>query len=132
MHPSASCPSCPTPPRVRLLRVGPHRLVSPLGAPPAPHAPERDESGSQMRLVRELQVPPVLAPPATRCVCSGSSPPLSEPAFWPPDGNMGPEVPGCCVELRSLLPPAPSSGLRMSPRSLSRPLDLPSPVCETA
>lgn len=143
VHPSASCPSCPTPPRVRLLQVGPHRHVSLLGARPPrtrpsvmSQAPGRGSSVScwDRRASEPGQVPPVLAPPATRCVCSGSSRPLSEPAFWPPDGNMGSDAPGCRVELRSLLPrtPRPSSGLRVSPCSLSRPLDLPSAVCDTA
>lgn len=57
MHPLASCPSCPTPPRVRPLQVGPHRHLSPLGAPPAPHSPERDGSGSRTWLVPELLGP---------------------------------------------------------------------------
>lgn len=141
MHPSASCPSCPTPPRVRPLQVGPYRHVSPLGALPAPHSLERDESGSRTRLVPELLGPtglgaradhPSPGAPAMRCVCSGSSPPLSEPAFWPPDGNMGSDAPGCHVEKERASPCLPSSRLRVGPSSVSRPLDFLSPICETA
>lgn len=67
MHPSASCPSCPTPPWVRLLQVGPHRHVSLLGARPPrtrpsvmSQAPGRGSSVScwDRRASEPGQVPP--------------------------------------------------------------------------